>query len=174
MTVLSPFPSPNLAPGSSTWRFDAFSLDLPRYELRRNGIAIHMEPQVFDVLTVLVRNHRRVVTKHELLDAVWGGRFVSESALTSRIKAVRRVLGDDGASQRYIRTVRGRGYQFVGTAIAVPDATETEVEYEVTEAVSGVETSRTLFRRVRSRGHRSVRYRVTRSARRNALHAPPR
>jgi DNA-binding winged helix-turn-helix (wHTH) protein len=69
---------------------------------------------VFDVLTQLVRNCHRFVSKEELYDSVWGGRFVGEAALTSRIKAARRALGDDGESQRFIRTVRGRGYQFVG------------------------------------------------------------
>ncbi len=78
---------------------------------------IRVEPQVFDVLTQLVRNSHRFVTKEELFDSVWGGRFVGEAALTSRIKAARRALGDDGESQRYIRTVRGRGYQFVGTIL---------------------------------------------------------
>ena len=79
---------------------------------------IRIEPQVFDVLTQLVSNHHRFVTKEELFDSVWGGRFVGEAALTSRIKAARRALGDDGESQHLIRTVRGRGYQFVGTLIA--------------------------------------------------------
>ena len=64
---------------------------------------------MFDVLTQLVINRERCVTKEELFDAVWGGRFVGEAALTSRIKAARRALGDDGESQRFIRTVRGRG-----------------------------------------------------------------
>ncbi|BBX16225.1 transcriptional regulator [Mycolicibacterium duvalii] len=75
---------------------------------------IKVEPQVFDVLMALVSHHDRLLTKEELLDSVWGGRFVGEAALTSRIKAARRALGDDGESQRYIRTVRGRGYQFIG------------------------------------------------------------
>jgi DNA-binding winged helix-turn-helix (wHTH) protein len=97
------------------WRFDQFVLDTQRYELRRGDDVVRVEPQVFDVLTQLVSNHERCVTKEELFDAVWGGRFVGEAALTSRIKAARRALGDDGESQRYIRTVRGRGYQFVGT-----------------------------------------------------------
>ncbi|ODQ90557.1 transcriptional regulator [Mycolicibacterium flavescens] len=100
---------------SGVWRFDAFVLDTLRYELRRGSDVIRVEPQVFDVLTQLVANHHRCVTKTELFDSVWGGRFVGEAALTSRIKAVRRALGDDGESQRYIRTVRGRGYRFVGT-----------------------------------------------------------
>ena len=110
----------SISPAHETgvWRFDAFVLDTQRYELRSDGDVIRVEPQVFDVLTQLVRNHHRFVTKEELFDSVWGGRFVGEAALTSRIKAARRALGDDGESQRYIRTVRGRGYQFVGTILA--------------------------------------------------------
>ena len=98
----------------TVWRFGDFVLDTQRYELRGGGAVIRVEPQVFDVMTHLVGNSHRLVTKEELFDTVWGGRFVGEAALTSRIKAARRALGDDGESQRYIRTVRGRGYQFVG------------------------------------------------------------
>jgi pimeloyl-ACP methyl ester carboxylesterase/DNA-binding winged helix-turn-helix (wHTH) protein len=105
----------------AVWRFDEFELDTQRYELRRNGTAIPVEPQVFDVLTQLIINHDRVVTKEQLFDSVWGGRFVGEAALTSRIKAVRRALGDDGESQQFIRTVRGRGYQFVRAITADAD-----------------------------------------------------
>lgn len=103
------------------WRFDDFVLDTACYELRRADEVIKVEPQVFDVLTQLVGNHDRFVSKEELFDSVWGGRFVGEAALTSRIKAARRALGDDGESQRYIRTVRGRGYQFVGTVADTAD-----------------------------------------------------
>ena len=110
------------------WRFDGFVLDTQRYELRHGDAVVRVEPQVFDVLTQLVSNRERCVTKEELFDAVWGGRFVGEAALTSRIKAARRALGDDGESQRFIRTVRGRGYQFVGTVAddtpATPDQPE--------------------------------------------------
>jgi pimeloyl-ACP methyl ester carboxylesterase/DNA-binding winged helix-turn-helix (wHTH) protein len=102
-------------PVGVVWRFGDFELDTARYELRGNGSVIRIEPQVFDVLTQLVTHRDRMVTKEELFDSVWGGRFVGEAALTSRIKAARRALGDDGESQRLIRTVRGRGYQFVGT-----------------------------------------------------------
>ena len=108
-------------PETGVWRFDAFVLDTQRYELRSAGEVIRVEPQVFDVLTQLVRNSHRFVSKEELFDSVWGGRFVGEAALTSRIKAARRALGDDGESQRYIRTVRGRGYQFVGTILTDTD-----------------------------------------------------
>jgi pimeloyl-ACP methyl ester carboxylesterase/DNA-binding winged helix-turn-helix (wHTH) protein len=99
------------------WRFDGFVLDTQRFELRSGAEVIHIEPQVFDVLTQLISNHHRFVSKEELFDSVWGGRFVGEAALTSRIKAARRALGDDGEAQTYIRTVRGRGYQFVGTLL---------------------------------------------------------
>jgi DNA-binding winged helix-turn-helix (wHTH) protein/pimeloyl-ACP methyl ester carboxylesterase len=108
-----------------TYRFDDFVLDIGRFELRRGTEVIRVEPQVFDVLNQLVSHHDRVVTKQELFDSVWGGRFVGEAALTSRIKAARRALGDDGESQRYIRTVRGRGYQFVG-ALDEPQAARAE------------------------------------------------
>ncbi|MDW5614696.1 MULTISPECIES: alpha/beta fold hydrolase [Mycolicibacterium] len=103
-----------LSPPRRVWRWDDFVLDVGCYELRRGDTMIRVEPQVFDVLAQLVSNHGRFVSKEELFDTVWGGRFVGEAALTSRIKAVRRALGDDGEAQRYIRTVRGRGYQFVG------------------------------------------------------------
>ncbi len=113
-------PPAESTPADGVWQFDGFVLDSQRYELRRDGDVVHVEPQVFDVLIQLVSNHRRFVTKEELFDSVWGGRFVGEAALTSRIKAARRALGDDGESQRYIRTVRGRGYQFVGTIADTP------------------------------------------------------
>jgi pimeloyl-ACP methyl ester carboxylesterase/DNA-binding winged helix-turn-helix (wHTH) protein len=99
--------------GAGTLVFDDCELDVARLELRRSGSTIHVEPQVFDVLAYLIEHRDRVVTKAELLEQVWGDRFVSESALTSRLKAVRRAVGDDGIAQRVIRTVHGRGYQFV-------------------------------------------------------------
>jgi pimeloyl-ACP methyl ester carboxylesterase/DNA-binding winged helix-turn-helix (wHTH) protein len=95
------------------YAFGDYELDLRRFELRRDGIVCPVEPQVFDVLAHLMGERDRVVTKEELLDEVWGDRFVSESALTSRIKAARRAVGDDGRAQRVVRTVHGRGYQFV-------------------------------------------------------------
>ena len=104
-------------PPGVVWRFAGFELDTARYELRGNGTVIRIEPQVFDVLTQLVSNRERLVTKEELFDTVWGGRFVGEAALTSRIKAARRALGDDGETQSFIRTVRGRGYQFVAPVV---------------------------------------------------------
>lgn len=102
-----------------------FVLDIGRYELRRGAEAHSCRAAGVRCLPSLVSNHDRYVSKEELFDSVWGERFVGEAALTSRIKAARRALGDDGESQRYIRTVRGRGYQFVGAIrTGTPAATD--------------------------------------------------
>lgn len=81
--------------------------------LSRDGRPVPVEPQVFDLLACLLRRRGQVVRKEELLDEVWGNRFVSESALTTRIKAARQAVGDDGTRQAVIRTVHGKGYEFV-------------------------------------------------------------
>src|SRR3954470_11497130 len=75
------------------YEFDDCLVDPGRFELRRGGAVEHVEPQVFDVLVHLIRHRERVVTKTELLDTVWGDRFVSESALASRLKSARRAVG---------------------------------------------------------------------------------
>ena len=97
--------------------FAGLELDLAVFELRRDGVPVRMEPQVFDVLAYLVRHRDHVVAKEELMDALWGGRFVSEAAVTSRIKQARRAVGDDGQSQRVIKTLHGRGYRFVAPLV---------------------------------------------------------
>ena len=74
-----------------------------------------LEPQVFDLLVYLVQNRDRVVSKDDLLEALWGGRIVSESALTSRITAVRKAIGDDGGDQRLMRTLTRKGLHFIGS-----------------------------------------------------------
>ena len=90
-------------------------LDADRRELRRAGGSVAVEPQVFDLLLHLVRNREHVVSKDELLDAVWNGRIVSESTLSSRINAARRAVGDGGAEQGLIRTLARRGFRFIGS-----------------------------------------------------------
>lgn len=124
-------------------RFGDYEVDERRIELRRGGVPVPVEPQVFDVLLLLLRERDRVVTKEELLDRVWGDRFVSESALTSRIKALRRAVGDDGRSQHVIRTVHGRGYQFVAPieeapAAPVPAGTPPRQDIRFTTTPDGV------------------------------------
>jgi predicted ATPase len=95
------------------FEFGEFQLDDALYTLVGPAGPVHIEPQVFQVLRHLIVNCDRVVSKEELLDSIWGDRFVSESALTSRVKAARRAVGDDGQAQRVIKTVHGRGYHFV-------------------------------------------------------------
>ena len=92
-----------------------FELDFDMCELRRDGERIAIEPQVYDVLAHLVERRGQVVHKHELLDEVWGDRFVSEGALSSRISAARKATGDDGTAQRVIRTVHGKGFSFIAS-----------------------------------------------------------
>lgn len=104
---------PDPASAGTVHRFDDFELDTGRRELRRDGAVVHVEPQVFDVLSRLVVDAGTLVTKDELLDDVWGTRYVSPSALSSRIKSARAATGDDGTAQRVIRTVHGRGFMFV-------------------------------------------------------------
>src|SRR5215469_16081922 len=94
--------------------FEDFVLDPTRRELRRGNELIAAQPQVFDLLQYLIINRDRVVSKNDILDAVWGGRTVSESALTTRINATRTAVGDDGNQQRLIRTIPRKGIRFVG------------------------------------------------------------
>jgi hypothetical protein len=93
------------------YRFEGRVLDTTRYELSCDGELVHVEPQVFDVLAQLVEHRDRVVPKAELLDVVWGDQFVSESALTTRIKQLRQAVGDSGREQRVVQTAHGRGYR---------------------------------------------------------------
>jgi TolB-like protein len=94
--------------------FAGHVLDVALRELRRGGVPIAVEPQVFDLLVHLIRNRDRVVTKDDLLNSVWGGRTVSESTLTSRINAARRAIGDSGEEQSLIRTLPRKGLRFIG------------------------------------------------------------
>jgi TolB-like protein len=89
-------------------------LDIERRELRRGAQPVALEPQVFDLVVYLVRNRGRVVTKDDLIQGVWGGRIVSDSALTTPLNAVRKAVDDSGAAQRVIRTVPRRGVRFIG------------------------------------------------------------
>jgi DNA-binding winged helix-turn-helix (wHTH) protein len=102
--------------------FDDHTLDTDRRELRRGSDVISIEPQVFDLLVYLVQNRDRVVSKGDLFAAVWGGRIVSDSTLTSRINAARKAVRDSGALQTLIRTIPRKGFRFVGTLNPTPDA----------------------------------------------------
>ena len=96
------------------YRFEDYSLDGGRRELRLGGEIVAIEPQVFDVLEFLIVNRDRVVSNDDLIRAVWQSRIVSEGTVSTRINAVRHALGDSGAHQRLIRTLPRKGYRFVG------------------------------------------------------------
>jgi DNA-binding winged helix-turn-helix (wHTH) protein len=96
------------------YAFEDYVIDSDRRELTRSAEPIAVGPQVFDLLLHLVRNREHVVSKEELLDAVWAGRIVSESTMTSHINAARKAIGDSGQNQRLLRTIARKGFRFVG------------------------------------------------------------
>jgi TolB-like protein/Tfp pilus assembly protein PilF len=93
--------------------FGEHSLDVDRHELRHGSEQIAIEPQVFDLIVYLLRNRDRLVSRDDLIDGVWGGRIVSDSAVTTRINAARRALGDSGTAQTIIRTIPRKGVRFI-------------------------------------------------------------
>ncbi len=102
-------------------RFRDCVLDLERWELRRGGETVALEPRAMRVLEELIERRGRVVTKAELLDTVWGDRFVGESALTTQVKEIRRAVGDTGREQAVVKTVHGQGYMFVAPVTTADD-----------------------------------------------------
>lgn len=106
------------------FQFENFTLDSARRELRAGGAEISVEPQVFDLLEFLLRRRDEVVSRDDLIEHVWKGRIVSESAMASRINAARSAIGDNGTDQRLIKTIARKGIRFIGTvheqAAAVP------------------------------------------------------
>jgi DNA-binding response OmpR family regulator len=99
--------TPQPTDGAGVYQFGDVRLDLDRFELLRGGVPQRVEPQVLEVLAYLVRHRDRLVSKQELMDQVWHDRFVSDSAISSRIKAARRVTGDDGERQNVIARCTG-------------------------------------------------------------------
>jgi adenylate cyclase len=94
--------------------FEEFAFDTDRRELHRGVSIVSVAPQVFDLLDYLIRNRERVVSKDDLINAVWSGRSVSDAALTTRLNAARGAIGDSGEEQRFIKTLPRKGFRFVG------------------------------------------------------------
>jgi Tol biopolymer transport system component len=106
------------------YEFGDVTVNLRRVEVRRSGAVIELEPKAFDVLRHLLENRDRLVTKDELLDAVWRGTFVTPNVLTRAVAQLRKALGDDAFAARYIQTVARKGYKFIAparVAAAPPD-----------------------------------------------------
>ncbi|MEP3891498.1 MAG: winged helix-turn-helix domain-containing protein [Hellea sp.] len=112
--------------------FEDFELDAPKQVLRRAGSEIKVEPQVFDLLHLLVKNHERLVTKDEIIEKIWSGRVISETAVSSRISSARNAVADDGRQQRLIKTVHNKGLRF----IEVPVLKNVTAEFTLTSAAS--------------------------------------
>ena len=94
--------------------FEEYAFDTERRELHRGADAVSVAPQVFDLLDYLIRNRGRVVSKDDLINAVWNGRSVSDAALTTRLNVARSAIGDSGEEQRLIKTLPRKGFRFVG------------------------------------------------------------
>ena len=95
------------------YRFNDYRLDTDTFEIQRGSKRLEVEPQVLQLLILLVENRGRIVSREQVFAEIWKDRVVSDAALSSRIKSTRRLLGDDGMRQRFIRTVYGRGFRFV-------------------------------------------------------------
>lgn len=94
--------------------FEEYAFDTERRELHRGADVVSVAPQVFDLLDYLIRNRERVVSKDDLINAVWNGRSVSDAALTTRLNVARSAIGDSGDEQRLIKTLPRKGFRFVG------------------------------------------------------------
>jgi TolB-like protein/Tfp pilus assembly protein PilF len=101
------------------YRFDQFELDTEHFILRTKAGGVHIEPLVFDLLSFLVERAGQIVTREAVIEHVWKGRFVSDATVASCIKSARKALGDSGESQTYLRTIRGRGFQFAAPVEAI-------------------------------------------------------
>jgi pimeloyl-ACP methyl ester carboxylesterase/DNA-binding winged helix-turn-helix (wHTH) protein len=112
------------------YRFGDYVIDTERVEIKHDGILVDVEPQVFDLLVYLITHRDRVISRDEILDQIWHGRFVSLSTLTTRINAARIAIGDSGKQQQKIKTLSRKGYRFVADIVEeVPHTLENETTH---------------------------------------------
>lgn len=123
------------------YKFERFTLDAERRELRCGRELVRIEPQVFDVLQHLIENHDRVVSNDDLIEAVWRGRIVSEATVSTRMNAVRRAIGDSGERQQFIRTIARKGYRFVGEVERIESGNSAAVDRASATAVERTDTT---------------------------------
>jgi DNA-binding winged helix-turn-helix (wHTH) protein/pimeloyl-ACP methyl ester carboxylesterase len=131
------------------YRFDKFSIDLHSQELYRGDQPLAIEPQVYALLAYFVMHPGKLIDHDELIQAVWQGRIVSDSAIAARISAARRVIGDSGKAQRLIKTVARRGFRFLAEVEELAGKGAAEV-------AAGVAT--TEFVQSRHDHHQSIRF----------------
>jgi len=125
--------------GSLRYLFEDCTLDTERRELHRGAVAVSIAPQAFDLLDYLIRNRERVVSRDDLIRAVWSGRVVSDAALTTRLNAARCGIGDSGEEQRLIKTLPRKGFRFIGIVREVSQPADAAAipnrEIELTETI---------------------------------------
>lgn len=112
--------------GGHVFEFGEFRVDVGKRLLFRKGEPVAILPKAFDILNVLLQHRDRVVTKAELLKAVWPDTFVEEGNLTQNISVLRKTLGESPSEHKFIVTVPGRGYRF---SAAVPDVVSVRDEF---------------------------------------------
>gem|GEM_PF-1100378 len=113
--------------------FNNFLLDTVKFTLTKESERVPVEPQVFNIILYLIEQKDRVVSRAELLDVIWKDKVVSDSSINNHIKTARKVLDDDGIKQSVIKTVHGRGYQFIATITAADDTTVVEQNVNITK-----------------------------------------
>jgi TolB-like protein len=107
--------------------FEDYALDTDLRELQRGAAVVSVTPQVFDLLDYLIRNRGRVVSKDDLINAIWNGRSVSDAALATRLNAARSAIGDSGQEQRLVKTLPRKGFRFVGPVLEAQWRTDAPV-----------------------------------------------
>ncbi len=118
------------------YEFDCFRLDVSEHLLLREGQAIPLTPKVFETLLVLVENRGRTMSKEELMQRLWPDSFVEEANLTQNISVIRRALGENSASPRFIETIPKRGYRFIAEVKEEEDKANLVIEEHTTTAIS--------------------------------------
>lgn len=118
------------------YHFNGYQLDPRRIELRSNEESVPVEPQVFALLELLVSKRERLVSKDEIVEKIWGGRIISDAAISSRVRSARSAIGDNGCEQALIRTIRGQGFRFVGDVKVSAAATKSKPDLEAASARS--------------------------------------
>lgn len=101
--------------------FDEFTIDTVLFELRRSNIPVPLEPKALELLILLAKNRHRVVSKDELFETLWGDVIVTDASISTAISQVRKALGDDGQNQKYVKTVRSKGFRLVADVVQSND-----------------------------------------------------
>ena len=131
------------------YRFNDCELDTDSRELTRSGAAVAVEPQVFDLLLYLVKDPGRLIDHAALIESVWNGRIVSDSAIAARISAARKAVGDSGKEQSVIKTLPRRGFRFLPEVELLADAYNVvEFEQQQVERLSNGVIENAIYSRV--------------------------